>query len=751
VNRRPRLLPLGAIGAALALGAAAQEDPFAALLEDTRPLLVRHITDYRGVLELGTGYVSEDNFVYGQYNGRHQQGPVLLGTLRWNQFSDLDSYWRASVDDLGLDTREGSLTWGRQDVVRIELGLDSQLQVRNNTGRTPFRGGSNLQLPDGWVSGSGTGDWTALDESLRQFDRELRRDRYSARVTAALRGGWTLRTGALLEEKEGHTDQAGAFYVDASTGDAALLRAPVDQRTTELDLGLGFSGTRLHLDAELRWSDFDNRENLLQWQNPYRSFNYGSEVRHPEGIGGLQLAPDNEQVSGRLSGQYLFSGSTRLQFDGSYAIARQDQGFADYSVNPALQVDQPLPRDSLDGEVASSTLSLKLMTRPLRDYHLDLWYRLRDRDYDVSRDGYRYIRGDATDQPEQAFTVYNTALDLTSQVVGSELGWRGPLHSRVLLGYEYERVDRRNSATEQTEEDRYSLGLRIRPLDNLNLRVDLLAGDRAADTYQWDQRYFALLDSGLINRTPDNQRFINHPELSQYYLSNRERGEVKFDASYTPHPNWNLNLNLLWRRDNFDKTNLGLLDSEWGRAHISASYAATRDLSATVYTGFDRFSSSQRSRAFRGGPEKNAFEVYPPLPQASDRDRDWEIDAEDDNITVGAALRWSPRETLELELDYSYVDTTSTQSLRTYGAADLTPADLPDVDTRLHQLRANGTWHLREALSLRLDYQYSRYSSNDWAWRGIRADSLDNVLTFGERNPNEQIHYAGLSVIYRWR
>jgi hypothetical protein len=33
----------------------------------------------------------------------------------------------------------------------------------------------------------------------------------------------------------------------------------------------------------------------------------------------------------------------------------------------------------------------------------------------------------------------------------------------------------------------------------------------------------------------------------------------------------------------------------------------------------------------------------------------------------------------------------------------------------------------------------------------VQADTIDTVLTFGQDNPNEDIHYVGASVIYRWQ
>ncbi len=723
---------------------AAGEDIFTPLLLETRPLSTRWQTDYAGSAQLGLGYVSDDNYMFGQYNGLHEDGVTLIGNLRWQDFSNSDSYWRASVDDLGLDTREGELTWGRSDKLRVTVGFDSQLQVRNNTGRTPFRGSdNNLDLPDDWVSGSSTSDWTALEESLRQFDRELERETLYLDLATRLNDNWRLEAGFSYEDREGTGDVGGAFYVDASQGDAALLPAPVDYTTTEFDVGLLYSSASWQLEGRIDYSDFDNNDDVLLWENPYRTRNPGD--------GGLGLAPDNDQWRGRLTGQYIITPDARLQFDGSYAINSQDARFLDYTVNPNLAVTEPVPRSDYDGEVEIGTFNGKLWLRPLKKMNVELFYKARERDYDAPRDGYRYNRGDATDQPRQALTVYNTAHDYLSQTMGLEVSYRLPLRSRLTAEYAYENVERENAAVEETKEDIITVGYRIQPWDNFTARWETLFGNRNADTYQWDQRYYALLDVELINATPDNQRYINHPEMSQYHLANREQWQTKLDFSWQPLDSWNLNLNLMWQDEDFDKTYTGLREVEWRRAHLSANWAATSDLTATLYAGVDTYYSEQLGRAFRSGAEKNAFEIYPPLPQASDPDRDWQLESDDTSITVGASLQWQLSESLALEADYNFVDTEGEQDLRDYGAPDLDPQDFPAVETTLHHVTAAGTWHMNEQLSLRLDYQYYRYTSDDWAWQGVQADTIDKVLTFGQRNPNETIHYMGVSAIYRWQ
>jgi MtrB/PioB family decaheme-associated outer membrane protein len=760
MNRRIRLscqlttasvLVLAASGALAQAAEPASEEasPYAPLALESRPVQTRWQTDYSGAVRLGLGYTSDDNYMFGQYNGLSEEGVTVIGDLQWQDFHSGDNSWQVSLSDLGLDTREGQATWGRKDRLWLTVGFDSQQQVRNDSGKTPFSGNVNQQLPGNWVSGQTTSDFATLNSSLHDFDRELDRDKLFVGIDTKLNDNWRLESNLSYEEKEGHGDTGAGIYINGASADAALLRSPVDYSTTEFDLGLAYDDERLHLNGQLAYSHFDNDDKLLTWQNPYNS--YGPDVAYPSGTGGLGLAPDNEQTSGRLTGHYILSPKARMQFDGSYALATQDQNYPAYTVNQALAVTVPVPENDFDGEVATSTGNIRLLLSPLPKLHGEVFYKVRDRDYDTDRNGYLYVRGDGSNQPGTAQTVYNTDHDLTTQTAGVKASYRLPLRSRLGFEYAYEEVKRRNAAVEKTEEDRYTVKYRIQPWSNFSARTHLEYADRAANTYEWGQNYYALLDTQLINATPDNQRYITHPELMKYYMANRERWESGADLSYLPSERWNLNLNLLWRDDDYDKSDLGLTESEWYRAHFSASYAVSDSLSGSVYTGYDRYEGDQSSRSFRGGQEKNAFAAYPPLPQASDPQQDWDINATDTNFTLGANLQWQFAPDLELNLDYSYVDTKAEQDIKTQPGSSAVASDLPNVDTRLHHIEVSGIWHMQDNLSLQLDYQFYSYKTDDWAWDNVQADTIGNVLTFGQTNPNEDIHYVGASAIYRWQ
>src|SRR6185503_2015047 len=103
---------------ALAVGAThASEDP--AVAELTQP---------KSTFELGTGYVSDDSYKFGQYNGLPKQGAVTLGNIDLHGGGSYDSddrtRWRLTGNDLGLDTRDATFDFRDQGRLGFSLGYD---------------------------------------------------------------------------------------------------------------------------------------------------------------------------------------------------------------------------------------------------------------------------------------------------------------------------------------------------------------------------------------------------------------------------------------------------------------------------------------------------------------------------------------------------------------------------------------------------------------------------------------------------
>ena len=734
------------------------EDPFAFLLNtDTRPLATRIQTDFSGSIDAGFSYVSDDSFTFGRYNGLDQDGLAvhldmdLSGRDASGWMSGLITEWRFTGQDLGLDTRQLELRLGRALDYGLTLRFDQQQQVSNNTGRTPFSNGNSQLLADDWVASNITSGMTELISTSRQFDQDLRRDTLSLAMDKTL-GDWRIAGAFSSQDKDGGQTFAGAIYADASNGHAAVLQRPVDYTTNELDLSAAFARDALTMEVSYLYSDFDNSDDFLSWQNPYDA-NFGAAVDYPLGQGQLALEPDNEMHRVRASGSYTFNPRLRLSVDGSYGKTTQDQSFLPYTINELPQTT--LPRNNYDGEVNTSTFNSRLYYRPefLPKLTLKGSYHYEERDNDSPRDGYLYVRGDAWSPDDAKFSVYNTTHERSvnrGNIDGTyRLPWRG---SKLKFGYGYEEIERHNAAVEKTEEDIYSASFSTRPFDSVTARIGVGYKDRSASDYQWDQSFYALLDSALINEIPDNQRYITHPELSQYYLSNRERIEATASVSWVPAARWNLLLDLSYIDNDYDQSNLGLEEDTLTHVTLSAGYSHSEDLSISVFYSYDEYKAKQTGRAFRGGIEKNAFDVVPPLAQASDPTRDWRVEPEDKTHSVGASARWiALPNRLEMEWQYSFYDAEGASDFTTFGAPDLLGSPLPDNTSKQHELRWVTSYHLRDELTLNFEYQYYRFDSDDWALDDVGFTNLNKVIWTGERSPSDVVHYFLISAQYRLR
>ena len=111
---------------------------------------IRQQTRPTNTIEVGAGYVSEDSFKFGEYNGLFNKG--LFGIFNLD-LSGGGAYgsgdptrWRLVGTDLGLDTRNVAAEYGEQGRFRINLGFDELRRMRSDTYQTPFLGAGSDTL-----------------------------------------------------------------------------------------------------------------------------------------------------------------------------------------------------------------------------------------------------------------------------------------------------------------------------------------------------------------------------------------------------------------------------------------------------------------------------------------------------------------------------------------------------------------------------------------------------------------------------
>ena len=163
---------------------------------------------------------------------------------------------------------------------------------------------------------------------------------------------------------------------------------------------------------------------------------------------------------------------------------------------------------------------------------------------------------------------------------------------------------------------------------------------------------------------------------------------------------WNVTLNMLYRENDYEETDLGLTDEEFNSVSFTASWVAERQPGAEPVASGNEYESEQTGRAFRGGSDKNAFEIFPPCPRPPIPRATGTWTSRTKPSRWGWACSGKSR-AARTQADYSYQDTESEYDFSNGGAAGLSAEPLPeDYETEMHHAILEGTWQFRENLAV---------------------------------------------------
>ena len=104
-----------------------------------------------GELELGVGHVSDDSYKFGRYTGLHEEGPYAIGDFNLQFRHGRGDDLHLIGTDLGLDSRNILLEYGRQGTFDTYIEYDQLPSFEIDSAVTPFNGAGSgdLTLPPG--------------------------------------------------------------------------------------------------------------------------------------------------------------------------------------------------------------------------------------------------------------------------------------------------------------------------------------------------------------------------------------------------------------------------------------------------------------------------------------------------------------------------------------------------------------------------------------------------------------------------
>jgi MtrB/PioB family decaheme-associated outer membrane protein len=447
----------------------------------------RQLTQPTNQVEIGGGYVSQDSFKFGQYNGLFNKG--FYGLFNFDVRSadayDSDSAvrWRVIGTDLGLDTRKITAEVGQQGKFRVNVGFDELRSNRSDTYQTPYlgAGSNNLTLPPGWLVpvvpqvSATSGNFRGLDPitglapslvngvatpptstqqatvnkiiaadvpAFKDVDIGTTRKTYDGGFSYQIDPQWEFKASATHEDKNG-TKLMNMLSLANGTASVTLPDL-IDQSTDQYNVGLNYTGEKAFLQAAYYGSIFKNHVDSMNWQNPFQ----------PTTVAQMSSAPSNEFHQLTLTGGYHFSPATKLVMFGSYARNTQNDPFLADPGNSPLG----LPVSSLNGLVVTKAFNAKLTAKPATGLNLTAAYKYDD--HDNRTPVHTYVFYDAG-EPKSGISPFNSALGLPAGTLGSNINiYANRPYSKKLnqfnldadyavakgqalkFGYDYQKIDR---------------------------------------------------------------------------------------------------------------------------------------------------------------------------------------------------------------------------------------------------------------------------------------------------------------------
>ena len=418
-------------------------------------------TGWRGILDFGLGWVSDDSLRFGNYRGLDEKGfyAAIDGDLHFRNLQG--RYFDLYADNLGYDSRELDMRGGNTGQFELRFGWQEIPRYLGYGTQTPFlgAGSDSLTLPADWVKANTTGGMSALESSLAVAQLKTTRKILDAGATWNFLSNWSFRIDYQQQKKKGTRTLGAGLYYSNST----ILPAPIDFTTDLFDMGLSWSNQRAQVELGFISSKFDNGNSSLTWQNPFSSrpelYNFRAA-----------LEPGNKFHQFNLSGAFAITPQIRLSGQAAIGRLTQNDAFLPYTINP-LYSDLPLPRESLNGKLDTSTYNIagKLFAKLSKKLSFTARGKWDERDNKTPVDIYTPV---VTDLVKTA-PRYNSPYSYKRQQYSADVRYRAHRVIRLSAGGRQKNLDRTLQSVERTKETSWWGEVKLNPTAVVQTRFQM--------------------------------------------------------------------------------------------------------------------------------------------------------------------------------------------------------------------------------------------------------------------------------------
>ena len=682
-------------------------------VDDTGPLVPQAFISQPvySDIELGVGYVTDDAYFFGRYNGLQSKGAYLVGDIDARKFNEDGRFWRIRGTNLGLESRYLRLEGGKQGRHKFFLEWDELPNYRNNTGQTPFGGvgTDNLTLPSGFSIGPPV-------SNLSPFELQTKRERVKAGASFVAKQRWLFDIDFSHENKQG-VDAVGGAIATATNQlvrftNTSLLPEPIDQDTDLVNATLSYAGEDGQLDLTYHASFFDNSYASLTWQDPFNP---------TTGAGSMALAPDNEFHQLSLTGAYSLPYRSRLTGVASMGRMTQNQKFQPYTVGGSTST---LPSDSLDGEVWVLNGQLKLSSRPITKLRLNAELRYDERDNQTPVQTYSYVILDEG----AGGAVQNNPYSHKKGLFNLDANYRFNAITSLRGGYKYNTIERSkiNAGREDTDENTLFAKLKIKPHATVDLELYGEASSRDGSDFIF-----------VVNTYPNTL-------MRKYNMADRDRTKAGALINYMATEKLYLGARADYSEDDYTDTQIGLTEASQPTVTLDFSYSPVNNLTTYGYYTWENIQSSQNGKDESSGSGPGSGIPTPGL---------WQADFEDTFDTVGIGAKWTDLGKWGLGADLLYSKAAGHIEMKHQDPA--TAEDqFPDNLTEMYSIKLWTDYNYSKKLVYKFGYWYEEYLADNWAVDGLEPydpNVVANTLLLGNTTMDYEVRVFTVSASYRFQ
>lgn len=648
-------------------------------------------------VSVGAGYQNHDRPQLGRYDGRRDDGTTLMLDANINKRDDATGTWnQLNLVNMGQDNREVEFKHSRQGNYGVSfeyIRIPNESPLNFNTGLSGI--GTETQRVN--VIPPGT--------SPQNVQLETHRDRYTLGLNkifnGVLEGSLDLNMKFRQEEKNGQRN-----YGSYSGAQAIFLVEPVNSTTRQLDLFLNYLGKDLQLQAGYYGSWYGNSNNLITATTSTLSTIY------------VSLPPDNQAHQFYVNGAYAITPTTKTTMRLSRTTATQDDN--------SLLTEMPVwsGYHGTNTKVVTTEGQFGITAKPMKNLSVLANAYYQDRDDQTPHEAYN----------SQALPDETTPHSFTTTNLKLEAAYRVQPGFRLLAGTYFDirersiPFDHENTAPasptnsggnwtvpavstnerevpyrHKTEELTFKGQVTKDISDELNGSLTYAHSKRDGSNFYW----------------ADQQNLIN-----PMYMADRDRDKIGLKLDWTPAENISFQAQYAEAKDDYESNGLngdytapngqtlgatGLTDGRAQLFSLDADFKLNEKWQLTVWYSFDRTKATQYAYQALSNTT-NSSVSFGPTPNRkmnlSDTGQSFGIGVKGEataRITLGADLEWN-------------------RSVGKYDQSNIKDVvgtleeDLPNITNKTIRLALNGIYKVDKKSSVRMDFIYDKWDTDDWSW-----------------------------------